>query len=129
MRKHLVLLAPFLVAGFASSCAHFWTIPGEPLTTEEVCERAQPAHVRSAPGGVGYRSLVDKNRLSANALYELAAAGDPRFAFPLYVQANSLLRQARTYRSDFSMSERRSMGPDYWTVRCRQARERDLRGR
>lgn len=111
-----------------SACANFWTIPGEPLTTAELCARAEDVNVRSAPGGVGHRSIADKSRLTVEALRNQAASGEYRFAAALYAQANSLILHPPE-RSDFSAGERYSSGRNYWKDRCREARERDERAR
>jgi hypothetical protein len=123
-RARFTLGVAILATGIAGGCAHFWTIPGEPLATEEICARAEAAHARSVAPGVGYRTGYLKNRLSAEALYNQAMVD--RLAAPgLISQANSLLKQDN--RDWMSASDRRSSGPGYWVLRCREARERDER--
>jgi len=126
MRMRFCVPAVPMSALLLSACANFWTIPGEPLTTAELCARAESVPVRSAPAGVGYRSTFSKTQATASALY-LQAAADPLSAPALYVQANSLLRSTRTYNRSFEESHRISSGHDYWSDRCREAQEREAK--
>jgi len=128
MRMPFGVPAAVMSALLLSACANFWTIPGEPLTTADLCARAEDVDVRSAPGGVGYRSIANKSGLTAEALRNQAASGEYRFAGALYAQANSLVLHPPE-KTDFSSSERYSSGRNYWKDRCQEARERDERAR
>lgn len=114
----------------ASGCAHFWKIPDEPLTTEEICARAsaRATHALGTPGGVDYRSTVDKDRLTAAAFYDQAAVGDPRFSFGYYHQAASIMRRSNGRAGAQAMTVSRPTDPDYWTLRCREAQGLNERG-